>query len=289
MNDVELLRSVPLFEGLDQGDLDELAGRLVHRHFKAGQIVFNQGDVGNEMYVVAQGNLNIHLPGEESRRISLKDIARGEYFGELAIFDQNPRSASVLATTDATLLELGRETLAAYLDRRPRAAISMLKTVAQRLREANALLYERAAKNAVREVEENLSWSDKLADKVADLNGSWKFIATLLLLTVGWTAVNSVGLLRKPFDEYPFVFFNLVLAILVAVQGPLIVMSQNRQALKDRAQAETDFKVNLKNEVNIETIVRELGEFRGEMNQRIEGLEGRRPGVATLDPGHRRP
>jgi uncharacterized membrane protein len=82
--------------------------------------------------------------------------------------------------------------------------------------------------------------------------------------------VNSAALLRQPFDPYPYVFFNLVLAILVAVQGPLILMSQNRQALKERAQAETDFKVNLKNEVNIETIVRELGEFRAEVNARLQ-------------------
>src|SRR6202022_1233356 len=122
-----------------------------------------------------------------------------------------------------------------------------------------ALLSERAAKNSVKEVEESLAWSDKLADKVAGLNGSWTFIMGLLLLTLAWTLVNSTGILGLPFDAYPYVFFNLVLAILVAVQGPLIVMSQNRQALKERAQAETDFKVNLKNEVNIETIVPALG------------------------------
>jgi len=69
------------------------------------------------------------------------------------------------------------------------------------------------------------------------------------------------------------VFFNLLLAILVALQGPLIVMSQNRSSLKDRAQAETDFQVNLKNEVNIETLLRELGEMRAEMNQRLISLE----------------
>ena len=68
-------------------------------------------------------------------------------------------------------------------------------------------------------------------------------------------------------------FFNLLLAILVALQGPLIVMSQNRQSLKDRAQAETDFHVNLKNEVGIETIQRELSAFRAESLRRLEGLE----------------
>ena len=95
-----------------------------------------------------------------------------------------------------------------------------------------------------------------------------------LAVTAGWMALNTV-LQHGTFDPYPFVFFNLLLAVLVALQGPLIVMSQNRQSLKDRARSDTDFKVNIKNEVNIETILRELGEFRAETNTRLEKLESR--------------
>jgi CRP/FNR family transcriptional regulator, cyclic AMP receptor protein len=271
----DLLRSIPLFEGLAADDLQALAGSVVPRPFKAGEMVFHQGDTGDQMYIVADGHVNIHLPGDESRRVSLKDITRGEYFGELALFDDKPRSASALATTDATLLELSRETLSSYLERRPRAAMAILRMMSERLRETNTLLSQRVAKNAVKELEENLGWRDRLADKVAELNGSWSFIVGLLVLTVGWTIINVPALAGEPFDAYPYVFFNLLLAILVAMQGPLIVMSQNRQSLKDRAQAETDFKVNLKNELNIETILRELGEFRAEANRRIDDLEKR--------------
>jgi uncharacterized membrane protein len=270
----DLLRSIPLFEGLSQEDLDHLASTLVERPFKGGDLIFEQGDNGAEMYIVAAGHVNIHLPGEKSRRVSLKDISVGEYFGELALFDDKARSASALATTDATLLELSRETLSSYLERRPRAAMAILRTMSERLRETNAMLSERAAKNVVEEIEKHLTWSDRLADKVAEFNGSWGFIILLLGVTVGWTVLNKVGLVEaSPFDPYPYVFFNLVLAVLVALQGPLIVMSQNRQTIKDRATAETDFKVNLKNEVNIETILRELGELRAEANDRLEALE----------------
>jgi uncharacterized membrane protein len=248
---------------------------VTRRPFRAGQMIFNQGDTGSEMYIVARGHVNIHLPGEGSRRVSLKDIARGEYFGELALFDDKPRSASALATTDALLLELTRATLSSYLERRPHAAMAILRTMAERLRETNAMLSERAAKNVVKEFEDNLVWSDRLADRVAELNGSWAFIIGLLGLTVGWTMINLPGVLTRPFDGFPYTFFNLILAILVALQGPLIVMSQNRQTLKDRAQAETDFKVNLKNEVNIESILRELGEFRVEASHRLDELEKR--------------
>ena len=93
---------------------------------------------------------------------------------------------------------------------------------------------------------------------MAALNGSWAFILFLIGLTVAWCVLNAGWMLRHPMDPYPFQFFNLALAILVGLQGPLIVMSQNRQSLKDRARADTDFKVNLKNEVNIETLLREL-------------------------------
>jgi CRP/FNR family cyclic AMP-dependent transcriptional regulator len=271
---VALLRSIPMFQGLGDDDLRELSKTLVERSFPAGKSIMVQGDKGSEMYIVAAGHVNIFLPGESSRRVSLKDIARGEYFGELALFDDKPRSASALATTDAVLLALSRETLSSYLAVRPRAAMNILQTMAERLRETNAMLSERVAKNSVEEIEKNLSWSQRLADKVAELNGSWAFIVFLIASTAAWMAFNT-AFQPGPFDPYPFVFFNLLLAVLVALQGPLIVMSQNRQSLKDRAQSDTDFKVNVKNEVNIETIIRELGEFRAEANIRLERLEAR--------------
>jgi CRP/FNR family transcriptional regulator, cyclic AMP receptor protein len=276
MDHVTLLRTVPLFQGLDPDDLNALAGSVSERHFKAGELIMNLGDLGSEMYIVAEGNVNIFLPGDESRRVSLKDVARGEFFGELALFDAKPRSASALATTAAVLVELSRDTLSTYLSRRPRAAMAILETMSERLRETNSLLSARVTKNVVQEIESNLGWRERLADRVAELNGSWAFIVALLVLTVGWMAANSL-LLHQELDPYPYVFFNLLLAVLVALQGPLIVMSQNRQSLKDRARAEADFNVNLKNEVNIESILRELGEFRAEANTRLERLESVAP------------
>ena len=260
-----------MFEGLGPDDLNALAKSLVERQFSSGDMIINQGDSGTSMFIVATGHVNIHLPGEASRRISLKDISDGEYFGELALFDDKPRSASALATSDAILLELDRGTLERYLTSRPHAAMLLLRTMSTRLRETNEMLSQRAAKNAVEEVESKLTWSQKLADKVAEVNGSWAFIVFLLLATALWTLINSAS--PANFDPYPYQLFNLALAILVGLQGPLIVMSQNRSAIKDRAQAETDFKVNLKNEVNIETLLRELGEMRSEHHERLERIE----------------
>jgi len=275
---VALLASISLFDGLSSEDRAGLARSLTSRSFSAGAKIFSQGDIGNAMYIVAAGDVNIYLPGEASRRVSLQDVSRGEYFGELSLFDEKPRSASAVATTDCVLLELKHATLEDYLRHRPRAAMAILRTVSGHLRETNTLLSSRAARNVEEEFDKNISWSERLADSVAELNGSWWFIGFLIVLTIVWCLGNNILMGRAP-DPYPYQFFNLALGILISLQGPLIVMSQNRQSVKDRARALTDFNVNLKNEVNIETLLRELGEFRAEMAAAVvipsNGKDGR--------------
>jgi uncharacterized membrane protein len=271
MDSAILLGKTSIFEGLSDEDLRALATHVKPRSFKAGEIVFSLGDAAHSMFVIAEGQLNIFLPGEASRRISLKDVGPGEFFGELALFDDLPRSASVLATTDCVLYELERATLDDYLEHRPRAANVLLRMMTQRLRATNAMLSAKTV-NVIAEIDKSLTWKDRLADQVADMNGSWTFVIVLLGATGLWMLVNT-PLLHSPFDPYPYVFFNLVLAILVALQGPLIVMSQNRQSMKDRRVTEAQYQVNLKSEVHIETILRELGEFRAETNERLTALE----------------
>ena len=288
MRHADLLADIPLFEGLNDDDREALAKRLTEKSYNPGQSVFDKGDKGNSMYLVLSGAVQIFLPPEkkDGEKVILKDVRTGEYFGELSLFDDKPRSASAQAAVDTVLLELTREQFAEHLVRSKTAALAILSEMAERLRETNAMLGQRAATNAVKEIEENLTWGQKLADKVAELNGSWTFILFLLGLTVVWTVVNipslaphlglaTVGDDGKPagFDPYPYILYNLVLAILVSLQGPLIVMSQNRQSLKDRAQAETDFRVNLKNELGIETLLREVGAFQQETTKRLDILE----------------
>jgi uncharacterized membrane protein len=288
MRPAELLSQIPLFQGLCDDDREALGARLTENAFAAGDVVFAQGDAGSSMYLVRSGAVQVFLPSADSAAapVVLKDVRTGEYFGELALFDDKPRSASVRAVVDTVLLELKREEFAEHLARSPRAAMVILSEMAERLRETNALLSQRAAKDVGREFDENLTFGQRLADRVAELNGSWAFIMMLLGLTALWCIVNvpsiavAVGV-GSPgpdgklagFDPYPFILYNLVLAILVSLQGPLIVMSQNRQSAKDRAKADADFRVNLKNEIGIERMLAELGAIRAETNQRFEVLE----------------
>jgi len=261
------LRSISTFEDLDRNDLVSLASELQRRSFRAGEVIFNQGDPGDAMYIVENGEVRIHLSGNMPQPLSLRSLRPGEFFGELAMFDKQPRSATAVAVADTLLLELKHGAFEAYLSKRPRVAMTIFRTMSQRLRETNSMLSGQAARNVDEEFDRNVTWSDRLADAVAQLNGSWKFIGALLTATGLWCIVNSVVMLSAPPDPYPYQLFNLALGILVGLQGPLIMMSQNRQAKKDRARADTDFKVNLKNELNIERMLRELAELRAEVRR----------------------
>jgi uncharacterized membrane protein len=109
------------------------------------------------------------------------------------------------------------------------------------------------SENIVQNYSEQLSLSQKMADKVASFGGSWTFISIFMGVMVIWILLNSFILIKlsSSFDPYPYILLNLVLYMLAAIQAPIILMSQNRQAYKDRQSAEHDYEVNLKAELEI--------------------------------------
>lgn len=107
------------------------------------------------------------------------------------------------------------------------------------------------AKNINEEFDANITVGEKIADSVAAFGGSWRFIIIFACIIIVWILINTVVLLKKAFDPYPFILLNLTLSCLAALQAPVIMMSQNRQTAKDRYQAEHDYQVNLKAELEI--------------------------------------
>jgi uncharacterized membrane protein len=101
---------------------------------------------------------------------------------------------------------------------------------------------------------EKLKLGDHIADRVALFGGSWSFISIFFFILIAWIMINTFVLVNKSFDPYPFILMNLILSCLAAVQAPIIMMSQNRQEMKDRMRAENDYKVNLKAEIEIRTL-----------------------------------
>ena len=119
------------------------------------------------------------------------------------------------------------------------------------------------------------SRGDRLADRVAAVGGSWGFITVFTLVLFGWMVLNSEVLQRfgLAFDPYPFIFLNLMLSTLAAVQAPIIMMSQNRQAAKDRLTASVDYEINLRAELEIMRLHEKLDQMRfHELREKVDEL-----------------
>ena len=116
------------------------------------------------------------------------------------------------------------------------------------------LISGKVSKNINNSNDENATLGQRTADKIAAFGGSWTFIIAFGMVLAIWIIGNAVILSNKAFDPYPFVFLNLILSCLAAIQAPIIMMSQNRQSEKDRLTAETDYLVNLKSEIVIEDL-----------------------------------
>ena len=110
---------------------------------------------------------------------------------------------------------------------------------------------ELLSRNINVEYDRQRSPGEVMADRLADFGGSWLFIGIFSVILTVWIVLNSVVLVAKPFDPYPYIFLNLILSCVAAMQAPVILMSQNRQAARDRMQAEHDYRINLKAELEI--------------------------------------
>jgi uncharacterized membrane protein len=135
------------------------------------------------------------------------------------------------------------------------------------------------ARNLNQEFEERLTVGNRLADKVAAVGGSWRFIIAFGLFLVAWAMINAVVLTEHAFDPYPFIFLNLLLSMLAAVQAPVIMMSQNRQAEKDRLAAALDYEVNVKAETAIAELHDKIDRLQGQIEQFLLGPQSAEPQV----------
>lgn len=128
---------------------------------------------------------------------------------------------------------------------------------------------ELVASNLNEAFTERMTIGQRVADHVASFGGSWTFIGIFGVIIVLWMSINLGVVLTKPFDPYPFILLNLVLSTLAALQAPVIMMSQNRQAAKDRMQAEHDYRVNLKAELEIRLLHTKLDQLLTHQWQRL--------------------
>lgn len=133
--------------------------------------------------------------------------------------------------------------------------------------------HDTLASNTDAEYEKELSFGEKLADRLADFGGSWTFIAIFGAVLLGWIVINSAVLAARPFDPYPFILLNLILSCLAAIQAPVIMMSQNRQEAKDRLRSQHDYQINLKAELEIRHLHEKLDHLLSRQWERLVAIQ----------------
>jgi CRP/FNR family transcriptional regulator, cyclic AMP receptor protein len=283
MDRVLLLRNIPLFESLGEEDLAALVTRLREERVEAGTTVFSQGDEGDAMYLIEEGSIDI-VAGTGKQRVTLASLFKQQYFGELSLLDGAPRSAMAVAARETVLLALERDDFVDFIKRRPEAALSIMHEIGERIRATNEMMTRTVTRNVLEEEEGKLSLGSRVADKVAAFGGSWPFIFMFGGFMASWMLWNSLTG-KLAFDPLPFMFLNLFLSTIAALQAPVIMMSQNRQSTKDKALAVNNFQVNLKNEVAIDKIIRgqtELVQRLASLEQRLgETSKSSRPTITT--------
>jgi uncharacterized membrane protein len=129
------------------------------------------------------------------------------------------------------------------------------------------------SRNPEAELQSSLTVGQRLADRVANIGGSWKFITWFMFVFVIWILTNSVFLVARPFDPYPFIFLNLVLSCLAAAQAPVIMMSQNRQEARDRLHAARDYQINLKAELEIRHLHQKMDHLLSHQWERLMEIQ----------------
>jgi len=276
MERIELLKSIPLFESLEEEHIVTLAAKLREVAIDKDTSVFSQGDEGDAMYIIVDGSVDI-VAGSGKQKATVASLFKQQYFGELSLLDGAPRSATAIASRKTSLLALERDDFVEFVRKRPEAALSIMHEVGERMRATNELMTRTVTRNVLEEEEGKLKLGDRIADKVAAFGGSWPFIFIFTGFMAVWMLWNSINGEPLAFDPLPFMFLNLFLSTIAALQAPVIMMSQNRQSVKDKALAINDFQVNLKNEVAIDKVLR----GQTEMLLRLQHLENR---LATVMP-----
>jgi CRP/FNR family cyclic AMP-dependent transcriptional regulator len=275
-DEAESLSRVPLFKRLTPAELEQLAEEVVQVKFVAEQTVFNEQDKGDALYVVDSGAVRIWVLDEDVKPVTLAELKPGEFFGELAVLDRGPRSTNATAIEETTLHRLSSDDFQKFLLEHPDVAIDVICEIGARMRQTNVLVSQRATRNINVEMEERATIGQRIADRVASFGGSWTFIMIYVSFLICWMALNTFVLVHygrveggAQFDPYPYILLNLMLSMTAALQAPIIMMSQNRAAEKDRLAAEQDFKVNLKSELMLEELMRK-SRGRDDQMERIE-------------------
>jgi CRP/FNR family transcriptional regulator, cyclic AMP receptor protein len=277
--DVEMLAEIEFFEMLGEDDRIALADVIDYEKLNADQVLFQTGEPGDALYIVRSGEIELYIKDTAGQKIVLNVVRPGEMFGELSLLDSGPRSATAIALTETELLVLDRDDLLLLFQKKPDAALHMLAAMSGMTRKADQLLQTRVSRNVNEEVQTHFTVLERIADWIAWFSGSMPFLLINLIWFVTWIALNTIILPVDPvtkergFDPFPFGLLTMIVSLEAIFLSCFVLISQNRQAEKDRVRADIEYEVNIKAELEVAHLHEKTDRMYEDMLARFTKLE----------------
>jgi uncharacterized membrane protein len=267
------LTNINMFEQLNEDDRLALAEVVDELNVPAGHTLFQAGDPGDSLFIIKSGQIELFIKDTVGQKIVLTTAESGDMFGELAMLDSGPRTATALALTDSEVLILDRGDLILLFQRKPEAALHMLAALSGLTRKADELLRTRVSRNVNEEIEVHSTPLQKVADWIAWFSGSMLFLMLNGGWFVIWIVLNTFVLDTAAFDPYPFGLLTMIVSLEAIFLSCFVLVSQNRQAEKDRVRSDIEYEVNIKAELEITHLHEKTDRIYENMMARFAKLE----------------
>lgn len=270
---LEMVQDIEVFKLLSEEEQQTLANIIDVKDVAEGETLFNAGEPGEEMFIVHTGEIELYIKDTAGQKITVSMPIHGEWFGELALLDRAPRTATAVAITDTQLLVLDRDDLELIFTKNPQTALHLLAAMSRMMRQADELLRKRVSRNANEEVEIKSTVIQKIADGLAWFSGSIPFLIIHILWFGFWLGLNLTLPEEKRFDPFPFGFLTLVVSLEAIFLSCFVLISSNRQAEKDKVRADIEYDVNIKAELEIAHLHEKTDKIYEQMLEKFSRLE----------------
>ncbi len=273
--DPSFLANIRMFELLNEDDRLALANVVDELKVPEGHTLFQAGDPGDSLFIITVGQIELFIKDTAGQRIVLATAGPGDMFGEVAMLDSGSRTATALALTECEVLVLDRGDLVLLFQRKPEAALHMLASLSGLTRKADELLRTRVSRNVNEEMQEHSTALQRVTDWIAWFSGSMLFLIVNGAWFTIWIGLNTLPLGVPAFDSYPFSFLTMMVSLEAIFLSCFVLISQNRQAEKDRVRADIEYEVNIKAELEIAHLHEKTDRIYENMMARFEKMERR--------------
>ncbi|MBV9958132.1 MAG: DUF1003 domain-containing protein [Acidobacteria bacterium] len=271
---IELLEGIALFELLDAELRPVLAEVIDYRQLAPGEQLFQAGEPGESLFIVHSGQIELYIKDTAGQKIVLTVAGAGDLFGELSLLDSGPRTATAIALEESGLLELDRDDLLLLFQKNPDTALHLLAGMSKMTRKADELLRTRVSRNVNEEMAQHAPSSVllRIADWLAWFSGSMPFLITHTIWFTLWITLNTI-ILPTPFDKFPFGLLTMIVSLEAIFLACFVLISQNRQAEKDKVRSDIEYEVNIKAELEVAHLHEKTDRMYENMLQRFARLE----------------